>query len=132
MSCKKSQKLYCMPMTARIKIQTKVLGTDDFDVDPDYEETFTELTEVSASCETLKGYSSFNNVGTRGGNNLVDISHKFNIRFNPNFNITTKNFIEYKNERYVIMFVENLDEADNWVILHCRKRGDKTKEANFA
>lgn len=130
MSCKILNKLLCGGPKVLIKIQSRQITTSG--IDADHTEIFTDIMEVASTCETVKGYNSFNNVGIRAGSNFVDISHKFAIRYNPNFNITSENFIEYNNEKYKIFFVENVNERNRFLVFHSKKRGDKTKEANFA
>lgn len=113
-----------------ITIQVRTLTPKTFN-DPDYNEVFTETKVVFAAVETKRGHSSFNDIGITVTGTILNFSHQFYIRYNPEFTVTSEDWVEYKNIKYDIQSVENLEENNGFLILFCLKKGIKTRNANL-
>ena len=91
----------------------------------DFTESFTDTKTVFAMVETKTGVEIFD------GTNLLGIAtHLFYIRFIAN--ITFQNWITFKNQKFDILDVQNLEERDEFYLLRCSLRGDETKPVNFS
>lgn len=111
----------------RRTIEFKSIGTTDFT------EKFENVSTVRAAVQTNRGYKSFNKVGINQTGNLIQaFTHKFYIRFALDCFPTTENFIEWCNEKYKILSVENLDARSRFLALACVQHGPKDLAANLA
>ena len=101
----------------------------DRDIQPpgdiNFTESFTAPLIVSAAVKTLSGVEIFDNT------NIVRIAtHDFIIRFQ--FGITQEKWILWRNERYDILVVENLEGRNQWLKLRSAVRGADTLVVNDA
>ena len=107
-------------MRERIQINTNAIEAP-IDGSVDFSEKFQEVETVWAMIETKSGVEIFD------GTNIVGVAtHFFYIRFIPN--ITFKNFINFKQQFFAILDVQNLDERNEFYLLRCSLRGDETNE----
>jgi len=91
----------------------------------DYSLTFDGAITTFANIETVSGETIFDS-----SNIERDVTHKFYIRFRDS--ITQEKWINFKNELYDILTVENLDERNEFLLLRASKRGPDTKPVNEA
>lgn len=104
----------------RIKVQIRSIVAPD---DIDYSQEITDLRTVWAAIQTSRGSEIFD------GTNVIGVAtHFFHIRKIDN--VTFQNFVEYNNNKYRILDVQNLDEDNLFLVLRCTIRGDKTKDSN--
>lgn len=107
----------------RISIQNRVLGAPKTGVD--IRHTFQELRKPWAAVRTVNGKNIF------AGVNLDRVpTHIFYIRYYEG--LTAEDWIVYKNERYDILEVENINERDEYYAVYCNNRGDQAKRATSA
>lgn len=130
MSCKipiKKRKICIGDLKNKINIQRRIKKSLSVD-DPKLSLVFENIaTNVWSAVQTVNGFESFDNAGI---NPLSQTTHKFYIRKARSFNVTSQNFILFKDQRYKILKVENLDEQDEFLLLYALKKGDDTKESN--
>lgn len=126
----KKRKICIGDLKTLIKIQVRTITPEEFD-NPDYSEVFTEVIELFASVKTSRGHSSFNDIGTTVTGAVRNFSHEVIVRYSESYEITSENWLEINNIKYNIVGVENLEERNEWLILYCLKKGDKTKPANL-
>lgn len=126
----KKRRICIGDLNTPIKIQVRTLTPENIN-NVDYNENFTEVKEVWSAIETKRGFSSFNDIGTTATGKIINFTHQFYIRYSPSFVITSENWLEYKNEKYVINSVENLEEKNNFLKIYALKKGTKTKPANL-
>jgi len=88
----------------------------------DFSEDFTLTYTVWASIETVNGSELFDGVNL---SNAYD--HKIVIRYKSD--ITKEYYIVFNSIRYEIIDVENLDEANEWLVIKCKKKGSTTLNA---
>lgn len=81
--------------------------------------------EIWALVETSKGETVFDETNTE-----IDVTHRIYISFLEC--ITAETWIKFKNKRYDILNVENLEERDEWLLLRCTNRGTGDNKANEA
>ena len=99
-------------------IQAPTMGGVDFG------ENFTATETVSAAIETKNGETVFD------GSNLERVvTHRFYIRFISG--ITEETWINFENNLYDILNVENLDQRSEFLLLRCTLRGPDTVKTNF-
>jgi SPP1 family predicted phage head-tail adaptor len=110
-------------LDSRIKIQVRTLKAPESGVD--FTEEFTEVKEVWAMVQTSRGLEFFDDTGLN-----TTFTHKFYIRFSSSFSITSEDWLEWNNQRYDIVEVENLDERNEFLLLKAIKKGDKDINAN--
>lgn len=128
MGCKpiklKSRRICIGNLNSRIKIQTRALtATNTGSIESI--ETFTDLVEVWAAIETTRGSQLWNGVEISN-----PFTHKIYIRYRSD--IDFNEWIEFESEKYDIVDVENLEQKNEWLLLMCIRKGDNTKEANYA
>jgi len=86
---------------------------------------FTSLATVWAKVTTTRGSQLFDGV------EISDpFTHQIEIRFRDD--IDAEKWIDFKDNRYDIVDVQDYDERNEFLLLLCKKKGDQTKEANFA
>lgn len=110
-------------MNHKIKLQTRSIKPVTDGVD--FVEEFTQDISVWAMIKTMPKESIFD-----GSNIERSVSHFFYIRFIKN--VTFEKWIEFKNNKYDIVAVENLNEEDNFLLLKASLRGNKDLNANLA
>lgn len=91
----------------------------------DATEEFEDSGEEWALVETSHGETVFD-----GTNTEVDVTHRIYISFVECF--TAETWIQFNNDRYDILDVENLEERNEWLLLRCTNRGTKDNKANEA
>lgn len=123
----KKRRLCTGDLRDRIEIQSRALKPTTFS-SSDYQEEFITISTVWASIQTTRGFQSFNDVGTVENN----VTHKIYIRFSTELTITTENWLIFKNERYDIIDIENLEERNEFLLLYCEKKGSDSVPANEA
>lgn len=126
MSCKKAVNLknrrICIGnLNKRIKIQVRNIAANNTNSIGN-NEVFTELVEVWAAIETTRGSQLFDGVEISN-----PFTHKVYIRY---IDIDFTKWIVIDNDRYEIVDVENLEQKNEWLLLMCTLKGDKTKKAN--
>ena len=90
----------------------------------DYTETFANIAEVWAQALTVsRGEVFFDGVNILGRE-----SHIWGIYYRDD--VTSETWLELDGANYDILSVENLEERDEFLLLHCMKKGDKTLAAN--
>lgn len=92
----------------------------------DYGETFTDFKEVWAMCDTVTGVSIFDNAT----NIERTITNDFYIRFIPD--ITIEEWVQYSNNYYDIVLVENFGIDDRFYRIRTVLRGPTDKPINKA
>jgi len=95
----------------------------------DYTEKFTKKIRVKALVKTTEG--------VRGGETIFDdtgtervVTHEFDIRFITG--VTFENWVLMDGIKYNILGTQNVDEANNSIIIKATKRGTESAAANFA
>lgn len=111
----KHRKICMGDLNNLIKLQSRNIVAPVFD-DVDFDEDFQDTSEVWAKIETQTGKSIFDGV-----NKDVSITHKMTIRFDDS--VTTETWIEFDGRKFDIMFTENFEERDEWLLLFCNERG---------
>jgi SPP1 family predicted phage head-tail adaptor len=91
----------------------------------DYDEEFVSTTSVFSLVKTKIGATVFDESNTER-----IVTHFFYIRFDSS--ITSETWIEFNNELYDIITVENLDQRSEFLLLRCVIRGSDTVRTNFA
>jgi SPP1 family predicted phage head-tail adaptor len=129
-TCKKIKRLLervCIgSMNQKIDILTR-------DIEPpvgdsvDFDENFVVATNVWSMIETVAGKIFFD-----GSNIDKSITHNFYIRYITGIEITAQHWVKYKDNYFRIVNVENLDEANRFLLLRTTERGATTKKVNFA
>ena len=120
----KKKKEYCIgDLDKRVILQSRSTNSNSFDLS----ETFTDIATVWARIETNNKATEFFD----GVNLNKAYSHIIVIRYRNDLNgIDT--WIEYNDERYNVIDIENINEESDWLLLKCNKKGAKTIEANDA
>lgn len=91
----------------------------------DFSQNFKNDRTVWAGVETTSGRNTFY------VSNIDDsVTHVFYLRWFDG--LTSENWIEFKNENYDILEVENWEERDEWAVCYCNVRGDKDEAVNHA
>lgn len=120
----KKRKLCIGALRNKIKVYDRNIQ-EPVDGSVDFTENFTNETTKYAYIETTRGVDIFNGVELIG-----NASHLFYIRYDSS--VTSQSWIEYNEKYFDILQAENIDERNEWLILRCRERGDKTKLANWS
>ncbi len=120
----KSRRVCIGNLNKRIKIQTRALTSNNTG-SIETIETFTDVVEVWAAIETTRGSQLWDGVEVSN-----PFTHKIYIRYRDD--IDYEKWVEYEDEKYDIVDVENLEQKNEWLLLMCTRKGDNTKEANFA
>ncbi len=103
-------------MRERVKIHDRVIKTPVFGT-ADFTEELSGVKEVWANVKTVTGKTFFS------VNIDVALTHEIIIRYDKN--ITSENWVEYRNNNLKIVAVEDLDERHEFLKLKCTDRGDK-------
>jgi len=119
----KNRRVCIGDLNIRIKIQTRTLESNNT-ATIELVENFTDVVEVWAAVNTTRGSQLFD-----GSEISNPFTHIFYIRHRSN--IDFEKWIEYKDEKYDIVDVENLDTDDNFLLMKCIKKGTKDNAANF-
>lgn len=90
----------------------------------DYAQEIVDLKSVWAAIQTTKGVEIFD-----GTNTIGVATHFFYVRTVAN--LTFENFVEYKDKKFRILDVQEIDEDDSFLLLRCTERGDKNKNSNL-
>ena len=91
----------------------------------DFNENFIIQKEVWALVTTVNGVTIFDS-----SNIERVVSHIFEIRYISN--VTFENFVNYENNEYIILNVENFNNNNETYILRCAIRGDDSLAVNKA
>jgi len=91
----------------------------------DFDEEFVKEYEKWAMIHTTRGAELFDGVSLTNA-----FTHKIYIRYEEG--ITQEDWIEFNNDKYDIVDVEDLEERHEFLLLKCKIRGDKDTLANFA
>jgi len=110
-------------LDVKIKVQVRTLNAPESGTDFDL--TFADEKEVWAMVKTVRGTELFDGVSLTNA-----YTHEFYIRYSSDFTIDAQNWLEWKNEKYDIVDVENLDERNEFLLLKAIKKGDKDINAN--
>ncbi len=121
---RKSTRICIGSLNQRIVIKTRQL-TPNSDNDVDYDEIFTELKTVWAMVETVSGKTMFDK-----SNVERDVTHNFYIRYITG--VTVEEWIQYKDQYFDLLGVENFGEEDSFYKITVAIRGDKDKPVNFS
>lgn len=105
----------------KILIQSRELLPDNTSVD--FHLNFIDGVNAWASIQTTRGREYVGQVNTETGN-----THIFIMRYIPN--ITSQHWILYKEKRYDVADVENIDENNRYLRLRCNERGTKDLNRN--
>ncbi|MEE8341967.1 MAG: phage head closure protein [Candidatus Neomarinimicrobiota bacterium] len=119
----KHKKICAGDLRQRIEIQTRSITSPADCIN--FDELFTTVETVFASIETVNGQTVFDSTNTE-----VIVTHKIYIRFLST--VTAETWLQFNNEKYDILKVENIDNRNEYLILRCNKRGINTKDVNFA
>jgi SPP1 family predicted phage head-tail adaptor len=129
-TCKKIKRLserVCIgSLNQKINIQVRELLAPIGD-SVDFDEEFTLLENVWAMVETVAGKVFFD-----GSNTDKSITHNFYIRYISGVQITAENWINYKDQYFDIINVENLDEANRFLLMRTTIRGSDGLPVNKA
>lgn len=99
----------------------------------DYSEGFSLKLTTFAGVETKRGYSVFDQIGINQNQGQNQYTHIFYIRYVPECQITSQDWIEYNCDLFkIVNDVENLDENDEFLKIRAVKKGPFTKAANLA
>lgn len=115
-------------LNKKIAIQSRTLGAPSpGSTQPNY--TFTDIANPWAGIETPRGASKFLGV------NINDATtHIFIVRYRALLADleVANNFILFKNRRFRILNVTNMNEDDIFLAIETTERGDDDKDANEA
>lgn len=108
----------------RITIHVRALTSPVFD-SADFREAYDVGIDTWAKVETVdaSGRNDFDEVSL-----AVGATHRFDVRYRPN--VTSENIIGYRDEYYQILRIDNPENRNLSLILHCIVKGDDTSEAN--
>jgi len=124
----KKFKLCTSDLRHRVQVQERVLtGNQPNQFSPEIQ--FTTIASPWSAVETTRGTSKFSGV-----NITDDISHIFSMRYNVTLNQVEagNHFIVFKERRFRIVNVTNVNEDDTILSFECTERGDEIKEATEA
>jgi len=112
-------------MNKRIIIQIRTITPPELG-GVDCGELITDRRKVWAFIRTVKGETLFNNTSIQRV-----MTHEFYIRYFSDVTFE-KNWIEYKNEYYDIIDVENINLENKYYLISANRRGIKSNKANLA
>lgn len=104
-------------LSKRITLHTRSIRPPDFG-DTNFTEEFSNPVVVWAMILTSTGKTIFDGVSLD-----VQVTHEVYIRHRDG--VTEETWIEYKNDYYDVLRVENLEEDDEFLKISCKVRGDK-------
>jgi head-tail adaptor len=93
----------------------------------DFDENFILIKDTWAMVQTVAGKVFFDN-----SNIDKSITHEWYIRYIAGIEITAEHWVLYNTNFFKIINVENLDEANRFLLLRTTERGESTKKVNFA
>jgi SPP1 family predicted phage head-tail adaptor len=106
-------------LTKKIKIQDRVLNTNNVGVDATY--TFTTQYEVWAMVKTPSAKVMFDNIAMKD----TAITHEFYTRYLADMSV--EKVIEYNGYRYYVVGVTNLEEESLFLRFDCVVKGQTSK-----
>ena len=111
-------------MRHKITINVRTL-TPPSDAGVNFDETLTSPKIVWSAVETSRGVEVFS------GTDLIGVAtHLFYIRALAGQ--TAESWVEFKDNYYRILDVQNFQEDDRFQVLRCTLRGDTSKPVNLA
>jgi len=114
---KVKKKLVCAgDLSHRITIQTRDIKAPSDGVDFNYDER--AFIQTWAMIETVNGLEDFDNI-----NVAQNITHRFYIRFLAG--LTEQEWIIFKDRRYDILDIVNINEEDEFMKLECTNKGSE-------
>lgn len=119
----KRRRLCTGDLNIKIDILSRSYGAPVTDVD--FSQNFSLFKNIWAALETSNGRNNFYVT-----NLDISVSHIFYMRWIDG--LEAEKWIEYKNENYDILEVENLEERDEWAICYCNVRGVNSEAVNNA
>lgn len=93
----------------------------------DFDQKFVEKKSVWAGLETVQGRNTFFVTNVNGDQ---EVTHVFFCRWFEGLN--SEYWIEYEDENYDILNVENYEERKEFAVCYCNVRGNKNKAVNRA
>ena len=115
------KKICIVDLKHKVKVQTRAIVPPE---GVDYSQLLTDVKLAWAALQTKKGVEIFD------GTNIIGIAtHYFYVRIIAD--VTFVNFVEYKDKKYRILDVQNLDEDDEFLLLRCTERGESSKNSNL-
>lgn len=119
---RKRKRQFCVgDLRDRITIQNRSITPPSSGVD--FDETFTNESEIDAVVNTVTGKTYFDDVGVG-----TNITHEIGFRFDET--VTAESWILFNGRRLDILDLEDLDERHMWYRARCVDRGLVTKEAS--
>lgn len=113
---KKRRNICIGDMEDEITLEDRAITPPDFD-STDFDETFTTNATVWALIQTVEGKTFFDGVSTE-----ENITHWIYINFDVT--VTAETWILLSDSRRLdIIRVEDLDERNDFMLLHCTDRG---------
>ena len=120
----KKKKLCIGDMNKRITFKVRYITPP---ADVNYDNTFSTLLSVKAAIETVNGQAFFDSVAGD-----TPITHKFYIRYINNVAIRSEDWLVYGGNNYKILLIENVDEANKYLIIRATLKGPSDVVANRA
>lgn len=121
---KQANKICISKLNAKIEIQTSSFQN----ADAPGEESSLVFNTISTTWSMVK---TANNLNYNNGVNAdSSITHLFYIRFNPSMDFFQELFILYKNRRFNVNSIENIDEENKYFVLYAVERGKDDKLAS--
>ncbi|UCF50257.1 MAG: phage head closure protein [Thermoplasmatales archaeon] len=120
----KKRKVCVGDLKSRILLKSRDIASPDTLTDYDYTQSFTDISNVWASVQTTSGKDIFDGV-----NQIGTATHLFYIRYKAS--LTSEAMVEWRSENYRILRLENLDENNEFMVLYCALRGNKSIEVNL-
>ncbi len=106
-------------LDTRVILHNRLLQEPDFG-EVDFKEDFKALQEVWAKIKTTSGKAFFS-----GAHVDVSVTHEISIRYRAD--VSSETWIELLDGRLLdVVAVENLEERDEWLVMPCTERGDKS------
>lgn len=128
-SIRKPNREVCIgDMIDPIELHTRTITTPNFetvDFDENFEAVDPTVPRVLSMIKTVKGKTYFDGVGEE-----TIITHNIYITYNPL--VTAETWVLFEDRRIDILFVEDLDERHDFMLLTCVDRGLVTKAASKA
>ena len=87
--------------------------------------TYTTLFTARAKIKTKAGSSEWNQVSIAGNKS----SHTITIKFTALSFDTRDRIRDISGNLYEILAVENINERDEWLNIHCSRKGSETRKA---
>jgi len=119
----KRQRVCFGDLNRKIKIKSRTITAPDESDEFDYEQTFGTPVTKWAAVQTSSGKDIFD-----GTNMIGTATHFFFLKFVSG--LTSESMVEWRNENYRVLRIENLDENDEYMKLYCALRGVTANEVN--